>query len=116
MSLKVHVSRLSAMFLRTAVIALLVASVTFAAVAPPSKASLACITCVATVKGVEAKTLSEGGSVAKHDVDAICLKEVPTHNAEHLCEEYGEHEIDVMVTLIKQDVPPKTICQELKKC
>ncbi|CAI2307841.1 unnamed protein product [Caenorhabditis sp. 36 PRJEB53466] len=101
---------------RTAVVALLAVSIVSAAVLPPSQASLACITCVATVKGVEAKALSEGGSVAKHDVDAICLKEVPTHSAEHLCEEYGEHEIDVMITLIKQDVPPKTICQELKKC
>ncbi|KAF1769283.1 hypothetical protein GCK72_001099 [Caenorhabditis remanei] len=85
-------------------------------VVPPSQATLACITCVATVKGVEAKVLSEGGHVAKNDVDSICLKEVPTHSAEHLCEEYGEHEIDVMVTLIKKDVPPKMICQELNKC
>uniref|UniRef100_A0A1I7T545 Saposin B-type domain-containing protein n=1 Tax=Caenorhabditis tropicalis TaxID=1561998 RepID=A0A1I7T545_9PELO len=101
---------------RTTLALLLIASTVYSFVAPPSQATLACITCVATVKGVEAKALHEGGNVAKHDVDAICLKEVPTHSAEHLCEEYGEHEIDVMVTLIKQGVPPKTICQELKKC
>ncbi|EGT34133.1 CBN-SPP-17 protein [Caenorhabditis brenneri] len=101
---------------RTTLVLLLVASTVYTFVAPPSQATLACITCVATVKGVEAKVLAEGGHVAKKDVDAICLKEVPTHSAEHLCEEYGEHEVDVMVTMIKQGVPPKTICQELKKC
>uniref|UniRef100_A0A8R1E4Y3 Saposin B-type domain-containing protein n=1 Tax=Caenorhabditis japonica TaxID=281687 RepID=A0A8R1E4Y3_CAEJA len=102
--------------MRTALITLLLASVTMSMILPRSQASLACITCVATVKGVEAKALAEGGNVAKHDVDQICLKEVPTHNAEHLCEEYGEHEVDVIVALIKKDVPPKTICQQLNKC
>ncbi|CAI5439329.1 unnamed protein product [Caenorhabditis angaria] len=91
-------------------------SLTLSSFIPQSQASLACITCVATVKGVEGKVLAEGESVAKKDVDAICLKEVPTKSAEHLCEEYGEHEVEVMVDLIKKDVPPKTICQELKKC
>ncbi|PIC54996.1 hypothetical protein B9Z55_000457 [Caenorhabditis nigoni] len=95
-------------------LSVLIASQAF--VMPPSQATLACITCVATVKGVEAKMLAEGGHVAKNDVDAICLKEVPTHSAEHLCEDYGEHEVDVMVALIKKDVPPKMICQELNKC
>ncbi|CAL2030028.1 hypothetical protein CAEBREN_12537 [Caenorhabditis brenneri] len=101
---------------RTSLVLLLVASTVYTFVAPPSKASLACLTCIATVKGLEPKVLAEGDSVAEHEVKALCLKEAPTPAAEQSCEEYGDEEIGVIIDLIKKDVPPKTICQQLKKC
>ncbi|EFO84935.1 CRE-SPP-23 protein [Caenorhabditis remanei] len=103
---------------RTAVLllVLLSTSTVLSFVAPPSQATLACITCIATVKGLEPRVLAEGDDVAKHEVEALCLKEAPTPAAEKSCEEYGDDEIEVIISLIKQDVPPKTICQQLKKC
>ncbi|CAP38703.1 Protein CBR-SPP-23 [Caenorhabditis briggsae] len=89
---------------------------THAFVAPPSQATLACLTCIATVKGLEPRVLNEGDDVAKHEVKALCLKEAPTPAAEASCEEYGDDEVEVIIDLIKKDVPPKTICQQLKKC
>uniref|UniRef100_A0A1I7T546 Saposin B-type domain-containing protein n=1 Tax=Caenorhabditis tropicalis TaxID=1561998 RepID=A0A1I7T546_9PELO len=101
---------------RTALLVLLISSTVFCFVAPPSQATLACLTCQATVKGLEPKVLAEGDAVAEHEVEALCLKEAPTPAAEKSCEEYGDEEIAVITDLIKKDVPPKTICQELKKC
>ncbi|KAF1769284.1 hypothetical protein GCK72_001100 [Caenorhabditis remanei] len=103
---------------RTAVLllVLLSTSTVLSFVAPPSQATLACITCIATVKGLEPRVLAEGDDVAKHEVETLCLKEAPTPAAEKSCEEYGDDEIEVIISLIKQDVPPKTICQQLKKC
>ncbi|CCD68057.1 Saposin B-type domain-containing protein [Caenorhabditis elegans] len=104
------------MFVRTAVVLLLVASTAYTFVAPPSQATLACITCVATVKGLEPKVLAEGDAVAEKEVAALCMKEAPTPAAEKDCEQYGDEEAAIIIDLIKKDVPPKTICQELKKC
>ncbi|CAI5439330.1 unnamed protein product [Caenorhabditis angaria] len=91
-------------------------SLTLASFIPQSQAGLECITCVATVKGVEAKVLGKGEDVAEKEVKQICLEVVPMKSAEHLCEEYGDKEVEVMVDLIKKDVPPKEICQKLGKC
>ncbi|CAO4359914.1 unnamed protein product [Caenorhabditis nigoni] len=89
---------------------------TRAFVMPPSQATLACMTCVATVKAMEPIILNEGDDVAKKQLNQLCYKEAPTPAAEASCEEYGDDAVDVIIYLVKIGVPPKTICQQLKKC
>ncbi|CAB3410795.1 unnamed protein product [Caenorhabditis bovis] len=73
-------------------------------------------TCVATVKAIEGEALHEGDVLGKKEVNAICLKVVPVPAAEHLCESYGDKEVDVIVAELKKDVPPKDICKKMNKC
>ncbi|CAL2030029.1 unnamed protein product [Caenorhabditis brenneri] len=103
--------------LRTTLALLLIVSTASTFILPQSQSSsLTCLTCIATVKGVEPLALAEGDAVAEHEVKQLCLKEAPTPAAEKTCEEYGDEAIEVMISLIKKGVPPKTICQQLKKC
>ncbi|CAB3410538.1 unnamed protein product [Caenorhabditis bovis] len=102
--------------MRSLLVLLIASSVAFAAIVPPMQASLECITCVATVKGVEAKVFKEGDEIGEKEVHTICMDVVPVPAAEKYCESYGDKEVELIISDLKKDVPPKDICKKMHKC
>ncbi|CAD6184728.1 unnamed protein product [Caenorhabditis auriculariae] len=101
--------------MRQVIVVLAVLAVAAAFVVPQiDLTTLKCLTCVATVTGVELKVKS-GEDVLKEDVDKICLKEAPTPAAEKECESIAEDGVEIIVDGIQKNEPPKKICQQMKK-